>query len=92
MKLDIRMLGLAREHFGGVVARLWRLLRALFHEVMGFLFLAMAAWGGVWLVRNGRDFQGEGLFRILLVGAFVLMMGSFGVSSFWRARRISRGK
>lgn len=94
MKLDLRTADLARQHFGGVVSRIWRVLRSLFHEVMGFLFLAMAAWGLIWIMRAWPQFQGDGetLFKIVLVGAFVLMMGSFGISSFWRARRISRGK
>jgi len=75
-------------------ARIWRLLRALCLEVVGFLFLAMAFWGAVWLVRAYRRFDGnaETVFQIALVGIFVVMMGSFGVSSFWRARRISRDR
>lgn len=94
MKLDLRTADLARQHFGGVAMRLWRILRSLFHEVMGFLFLAMAVWGVIWILRVTPRFNGdsETLFKILLVGAFVLMMGAFGVSSFWRARRITRGK
>lgn len=94
MQLDWRTADLARQHFGGVASRIWRILRTLFHEVMGVLFLAMAAWGGVWIVRAWREPRSDSntLFQILLVGAFVLMMGGFGVSSFWRARRIARGQ
>ncbi len=94
MKLNLRTADLARQHFGGVVVRLWRVLRSLFHEVMGFLFLAMAVWGVIWILRVAPQFKGDGemLFKIVLVGVFVLMMGAFGVSSFWRARRITRGK
>jgi len=94
LKLDLRTADLARQHFGGVVSRLWRILRSLFHEVMGFLFLAMSAWGAIWIARVAPQFNGDGetLFKIVLVGVFVLMMGAFGVSSFWRARRITRGK
>ena len=92
--LDTRTIALATHHFRDVATRILRILRTLFHEVMGFMFLAIAAWGGLWLVRNLRQFDGEGeqLFKITLVSVFVLVMGSFGVSSFWRARRISRGK
>ncbi len=94
MRLDLRTADLARQHFGGVVTRIWRLLRALFHEVMGVLFLVLAGWGAVWILRVWPEFNGEGetLFKIVLVGVFVVMMGSFGISSFWRARRIARGK
>ena len=61
---------------------------------IGFLFLVIAAWGLVWILRTIQTFNGEGelLFKIALVGFFVFMMGSFGLSSFWRARRISRHK
>jgi len=93
----VRMAGAAARAAGPLretAGRILRILRALFHEVVGFLFLAMAFWGSVWLVRAFRSFDGNGeaLFKIVLVGAFVLMMGGFGVSSFWRARRISRGQ
>jgi hypothetical protein len=39
-----------------------------------------------------RSFEGdiEGLFRIVLPALFGLVMGYFGVSSFLRARKISR--
>jgi hypothetical protein len=94
VKLDLRTADLARRHFGGVASRVWLILRTLFHEVMGVLFLAMAGWGALWMLRTWRSFDGgaEDLFRMVLVGAFVLMMGGFGLSSFWRARRIARGK
>ncbi len=84
----------AASGLGEVAARLWRIARVLFHEVIGFLFLALTGWGLLWLLKSWREFQGdsEALFKIGLVTAFVLMMGSFGVSSFWRARRISRGR
>jgi len=94
VKFDLRTADLARRHFGDSLARIWRILRSLFHEVMGFLFLVMAAWGAIWILRTVPRFDGDGetLFKIVLVGVFVLMMGSFGVTSFWRARRITRGK
>ena len=41
-----------------------------------------------WILRTLQAFNGEGelLFKMALVGFFVFMMGSFGLSSFWRAR------
>jgi len=44
------------------------------------------------VVRAVRNFDGEieGLVRIVLPGLFGLVMGYFGVSSFLRARKISR--
>ena len=91
---DPRTAALAVRHLGETAKRIWKVLRALFHEVMGLVFLVMAAWGLLWLIREWRTFQGdgEGVFKLAVVVAFVAMMGGFGVSSFWRARRISRDK
>ena len=90
--LDLKTAVVAARSFSGVAARLWRILRTLFLEVVGLLFLSLAGWGALWLIRAYRTFQGEGdvLFKMLVVAVFVLMMGGFGISSFWRARRISR--
>ena len=92
--LDPRRLGLAATHLSEVAGRVWRILRTLFHEVIGFVFLVLAGWGALWLIRAFRGFngEGEGLFKMAVVAVFVVMMSSFGVSSFWRARRISRDK
>ncbi len=91
---DLRTAEIAVRQFGETARRIWNILRSLFHEVIGLLFLVIAAWGLLWLIRTWREFQGEGeaVFKMAVVAVFVLMMGSFGISSFWRARRISRGK
>ena len=69
-----------------------RPIRSLWHEVIGFLFLSLAFLGGVSGFRVVRDFDGdtEDMFRLIVTGIFVLVMGGFGVSSFRRARKISR--
>ncbi len=92
--LDLRTVGLMTRHFGETASRIWRILRALFQEVIGFTFLVFAGWGALWLVRSFRRLQGdgEGLFKLAMVAIFVFMMGSFGISSFRQARRISRAK
>ena len=89
-----RTTGLAVRTLWDTARRIWRILRALFHEVAGLLFLVMAAWGLLWMVKTWREFRGEGetIFKMAVVGVFVLVMGGFGVSSFWRARRLSSGK
>ena len=75
-----------------VVPALIRPIRALWHEVIGFLFLSLAFLGGVSGFRIVRNFDGatENVFRLIVTGIFVLIMGGFGVSSFLRARKISR--
>ena len=58
----------------------------------GFLFLCLAFLGGVSGFRVVRNFDGEpeNMFRLLVIAIFVVIMGGFGISSFRRARKISR--
>lgn len=69
-----------------------RPLHALWNEVIGFLFLVFAALCAYYVFRAVRDFTGdiESLVRIVFPALFGVVMGYFGVSSFLRARRISR--
>ena len=69
--------------------------KELFHEVMGFVFFALAlffVFGGQGLIRSyqalGTDPDAGA--RLILVGLFVVMFGGFGFSSFRRARRIAK--
>ncbi|MGH9661213.1 MAG: hypothetical protein ACRD96_21880 [Bryobacteraceae bacterium] len=75
-----------------VVPGIMRPIRALWHEVIGFVFLALAAWAVPSAWRLSREFSGdaESFFKLVLIGVFVLIMAGFGVSSFLRARKISR--
>jgi hypothetical protein len=91
----VRATAAAFEEFRKLVPKVWRLARELFHEVMGFVFLALALFfivGKEGLIRSVQNLgeQPESLPRLVLVAAFVLMFGVFGISSFLRARRISR--
>jgi hypothetical protein len=72
----------AAGHLGRVLSQLWL-------EVTGFVFLALAAIGGMALAREYRLYQaGQAPWgRVLLAVAFTLLFAWFGVSSFWRARR-----
>ena len=69
-----------------------RPLHALWNEVIGFLFIVFTVVAVFYVVRAVRNFDGdvEGLFRIVLPALFGLVMGYFGVSSFLRARKITR--
>jgi hypothetical protein len=42
--------------------------------------------------RSISEFNGGGdsIFRLAISGIFGLIMGIYGISSFWRARKISR--
>jgi len=96
----MRAAGAAFGEFRKVVPKFWRLARELFHEVTGFVFIALALWfvvGNQGLVGSIRSLSQEPsgmrqILEFLAVLAFVLMLGGFGVSSFLRARRVSRGQ
>ena len=75
-----------------VVPEVIRPIRSLWHEVIGFLFLCLAGLGGISGFRVVRNFDGEpeSLFRLVVILIFVGIMSGFGISSFRRARKISR--
>jgi len=83
---------LISKFLGHVLPGIIKPLHALWNEVICFLFLVFAAISGFYVFRAARDFEGdiESLLRIVLPALFGLVMGYFGVSSFLRARRISR--
>ncbi|HST11419.1 MAG TPA: hypothetical protein VLL05_13665 [Terriglobales bacterium] len=66
-----------------------RVLHQLWLEVTGFVFLVLAAIGGVALNREYAKYQaGHGeLSRVVIAVCFCLTFGYFGVSSFLRVRR-----
>ncbi len=66
--------------------------RTLWHEIIGFLFLALAAIPIPSGLRTLRDLDtGRGsLVRLILTVLFVAIMAGYGISSFRRARKISR--
>ncbi len=77
--------------------KLWRLARELFHEVMGFIFLSLTLFfiigrQGLYRTYQSLDGDPDAMARLILVTAFVLVFGGFGISSFRRAKRVSRGK
>jgi hypothetical protein len=90
VKLDPKSkLGLFVSH---VVPGVVRPMRVLWNEIIGFLFLVLAAAGLPSVIRSVRelDTPQASLGRLFLGGLFLLVMGYFGVTSFLRARRISR--
>ena len=68
-----------------------RPIRSLWHEVIGFLFLSIAFLAGVSAFRVARNLEDpSNMFRLIVTVIFVLIMAGFGISSFLRARKISR--
>ena len=90
MKIDKRSkLGRFVEH---VVPGVMRPLRVLWNEIIGFVFLCLAAWAVPSAIRNLRSLETEhgNIGRVVLSLAFLGLMAYFGITSFLRARRISR--
>lgn len=88
------MISLARgrqllEH---VLPAIVRPLRVLWNQMIGFLFLVLAAVAIPRAVGSVREFRGdlESFFRLLLTGLFIAVMGGYGIHSFWRAHKASR--
>ena len=75
-----------------VIPGIVRPLHALWNEVFGFLFLVFAALCAYYVFKGVQAFAGdvEGLVHIVFPALFGVVMAYFGISSFLRARRISR--
>jgi len=86
------MIKLAQQFLGHVLPGVVRPLRILWNEIIGFLFLVIAASATPSIIRGFRDLSGPGgrPVRVLVSLAFALIMLYFGVSSFFRARKIGR--
>jgi hypothetical protein len=75
-----------------VVPAIVKPARTLWNEVIGFLFFCFALVFGIKLVRAVREFAGTpgDILNAGLLAVCFLLMGGFAVSSFLRARKISR--
>jgi len=86
-----------REFVRHVVPAVLKPARTLWNEVIGFFFLCLAVLFGSGAVRSYLAFanappnQGTGdLLRLLMAGFCTFIMLYYGISSFRRARKISR--
>ncbi|PYT11238.1 MAG: hypothetical protein DMG59_26995 [Acidobacteria bacterium] len=69
-----------------------RPLLVLWNEIIGFVFLVLAIWAIPSAIRTLRQFEGDpgSFFRVILSFSFAGLMVYFGITSFLRARKISR--
>ena len=81
-----------RQFLHHVVPAVLKPAHSLWHEVIGFIFVAMAIIFLLSGFRAIRQFDGSAgaVARIGLLGVAVCVLGGYGVSSFLRARKISR--
>jgi hypothetical protein len=82
------MLSTAKRFLGYVIPGVIRPLHILWNQVIGFLFLVLALVPVPSAIRGyGKPGSGP---RLALTIPFVLVMAWFGISSFWKARKISK--
>jgi hypothetical protein len=62
-------------------------LHALWHQVLGFVFLVFAVLSG-WKVWTSRDTAAPAMLVIAII--FVIVMAGYGISSILKANRISK--
>jgi uncharacterized membrane protein len=84
--------GLVNRFLGHVLPGIIRPMHALWNEVIGFVFIVLAVWAAPSAWRNIRQVNGnsESFFKAAISVAFALLMAYFGISSFLRARKITR--
>ena len=76
----------ATPQSGGFFRTLWRVVRQVFHESTGAIFLIMALFWTVAAVRQWR--QDAETWSWVALGGFALVFAGFGLSSFLAARRV----
>jgi hypothetical protein len=66
--------------------------RTLWNEVIGFVFLLFAGAFGISAIQAGINFKGEtgDLIKLIFAGIVTAVMAHYAISSFRKARRISR--
>jgi hypothetical protein len=83
---------IVRQFVHHVVPGVMRPLRILWNEIIGFIFLVLAGWMVPGTIRSVRqlDTPDGSIFRVLMFIGFGALMAYFGVTSFLKARKISR--
>lgn len=65
---------------------MWRIIRQLFHETTGALFVVFAAYGAFVAWREWK--HGPTVWAVGFAIAYAIMMAAFGLAAFRRARRV----
>jgi hypothetical protein len=86
------MAGIVNKFVSHVMPGVIRPLRVLWNEVIGFLFVVFALYAGASAISSIRqlDTPGRNPLKVGLSIFFGLWMAYFAITSFLRARRISR--
>ena len=83
---------LAKQFLKHVVPGVLKPARILWNEIIGFLFVVLAVFIGFSSYRRAARFSGDTGELILLVAYFCFsgLLAYYGLSSFLKARKISR--
>jgi hypothetical protein len=83
---------MVKKFFSHVLPGVMKPLRVVWNQIIGFMFLVFAIFSLRHVYKSFMEFNGDGnsIFRLAISGIFGLIMGIYGISSFWRARKISR--
>jgi hypothetical protein len=79
------MFVVAKKFFQHVIPGVIRPIHIVWNQAIGFIFIVLAVVFGVRVVRGN-----EPLGIQVVAGLFVLLIAWFGISSFWKARKISK--
>jgi hypothetical protein len=81
------MFSTAKKFIGHVVPSVAKPIHILWNQVIGFLFIVLAILPTNYII---RDWKTGTVPRLALEIAFAAMMAWFGISSFLKARKISK--
>jgi hypothetical protein len=92
MNVATHMVRTVRQFLHHVVPGVVRPLHVLWNQVIGFLFAVLGALPIPSAIRSVRTYQGdgEGFVRIAFSVSFAALMFYFAITSFFKARKISR--
>jgi hypothetical protein len=79
------MFTLVKSFLGHVMPSIIRPIHILWNQVIGFVFIVLAVVFGYRVIRGN-----ESLGLQIVGGVFVLLIAWYGISSFWKARKISK--
>lgn len=82
----------SRRFLGFVVPAVLKPARTLWHELLGFVFMLMATAFVFSGLRAIHQFDGtpSAILRLVIIALGIGILGGYGISSFLRARKISR--
>ena len=82
------MFTLGKRFIEHVVPGVVKPLRVLWNEIIGFIFISLGIIGVGNVVRFYGDKEKGG--QMLIAAAFAAIMLYFGITSFWKARKIGK--